>query len=101
MLLLVVVLVLGVAAGLELGGSSPRSRSAASHDRSSVGEQTQAETRALAERMALPVAGKPDSQEMCFVPEADHTAFLAERAPDLARSGQVVDASGLVIGEHS
>src|SRR5438309_7645165 len=48
-----------------------------------VGGQTKAETRAHAERIGLPVAGKPDSQEVCFVPEADHARFLAERAPHL------------------
>jgi tRNA-specific 2-thiouridylase len=66
-----------------------------------VGAQTKAETRAHAARLVLPVAGKPDSQEVCFVPGADHAAFVAERAPDLVRVGPVVDASGAVLGEHA
>jgi tRNA-uridine 2-sulfurtransferase len=65
-----------------------------------VGGQTKAETRAQAERFGLPVAGKPDSQEVCFVPGADHGAFLERHAPDLVRSGSVVDADGREIGEH-
>jgi tRNA-specific 2-thiouridylase len=66
-----------------------------------VGEQTKAETRAHAVRLGLPVAQKPDSQEVCFVPGADHAAYLAEHAPDLVRTGSVVDAtSGAELGEH-
>ena len=65
-----------------------------------VGGQTKGETRAHAERLGLAVAGKPDSQEVCFVPGADHGAFLAARAPDLVRSGQVVDTDGRVLAEH-
>ena len=65
-----------------------------------VGEQTKAETRAHAARFGLPVAGKPDSQEVCFVPGADHGAFLAEHAPDLVRQGAITDPSGGTLGEH-
>src|SRR5207247_2178478 len=65
-----------------------------------VGSQTKAETRAHARRMGLPVAGKPDSQEVCFVPGADHSAFLERHAPDLVREGEVVDPAGRVIGRH-
>jgi tRNA-specific 2-thiouridylase len=66
-----------------------------------VGEQTKGETRAHATRLGLPVAGKPDSQEVCFVPDADHAAFLAEHAPDLVHAGSVVDAAtGATLGEH-
>jgi tRNA-specific 2-thiouridylase len=65
-----------------------------------VGGLPKAETRAHAVRLGLPVAGKPDSQDLCFAPAADHGAFLVERAPDLARPGQVVDAAGRVLGAH-
>jgi tRNA-specific 2-thiouridylase len=65
-----------------------------------TGEQTKAETRAHALRLGLAVAGKPDSQEVCFVPGADHGAFLAEHAPDLVRQGAVVAPDGAVLGEH-
>jgi len=65
-----------------------------------VGAQSKDETRAHAERLGLPVAAKPDSQDVCFVPRADHGTFLADRAPDLVRRGEVVDQSGRVIGKH-
>jgi tRNA-specific 2-thiouridylase len=66
-----------------------------------VGAMSKAETRRHAERLGLPVAGKPDSQEVCFVPGADHAAFVEEQAPHLARAGDVVDAvSGEVLGRH-
>jgi len=66
-----------------------------------VGEGAKAETRAMAERLGLPVAGKPDSQEVCFVPGADHGAFLREHAPDLVRwGGEVVGTDGSILGRH-
>jgi tRNA-specific 2-thiouridylase len=65
-----------------------------------VGGQTKMETRAHAERLGLPVAGKPDSQEVCFVPGADHAAFLTEHAPDLVQTGEVVDPDGRVLAQH-
>ncbi|MFN2589685.1 MAG: tRNA 2-thiouridine(34) synthase MnmA [Actinomycetota bacterium] len=65
-----------------------------------VGAESKAATRAHAEQLGLPVAAKPDSQEVCFVPGADHASFLAEHAPDLARSGDVVDPNGRPVGEH-
>jgi tRNA-uridine 2-sulfurtransferase len=65
-----------------------------------VGGQTKAETRANAQRLGLPVADKADSQEVCFVPGADHGAFLEEHAPDLVRAGQVVDPAGRVLADH-
>jgi tRNA-specific 2-thiouridylase len=65
-----------------------------------VGGMAKADTRALAERFGLPVATKPDSQEVCFVPGADHAAFIEEHAPRLVRDGEVVDARGNVLGRH-
>ena len=65
-----------------------------------VGGMTKADTRALAERFGLPVAAKPDSQEVCFVPGADHAAFIEEHAPGMVRRGEVVDPDGNVIGGH-
>jgi len=65
-----------------------------------VGDRPKARTRAEAARLGLPVAAKPDSQEVCFVPGADHAAFLERHAPDLVRSGDVVDPSGRVLGRH-
>jgi tRNA-specific 2-thiouridylase len=65
-----------------------------------VGRQTKAETRAHAERLGLPVAGKPDSQDLCFAPAGDAGAFVEDRAPHLVREGDVVDPDGRVLGTH-
>jgi tRNA-uridine 2-sulfurtransferase len=65
-----------------------------------VGGMAKAETRAFAERFGLPVAAKPDSQEVCFVPGTDHAAFIEEHAPGMVRPGEVVDPDGNVIGDH-
>jgi tRNA-specific 2-thiouridylase len=65
-----------------------------------VGGQTKAETRGHAERLGLPVARKPDSQDVCFVPGADHGAFLDRHAPDLASTGSVVDPAGRELASH-
>ena len=65
-----------------------------------VGGQEKKETRRHAERLGLPVAGKPDSQEVCFVPGADHGAFLERHAPDLVRRGSIVGSGGEVLAEH-
>jgi tRNA-uridine 2-sulfurtransferase len=65
-----------------------------------VGAMPKAETRRHAERLGLPVAAKPDSQEVCFVPGADHAAFLETHAPALVRPGEVVDQDGRLLGEH-
>ncbi|MDQ4005912.1 MAG: tRNA 2-thiouridine(34) synthase MnmA [Actinomycetota bacterium] len=65
-----------------------------------VGDLSKSETRAHAGRLELPVAGKPDSQDLCFAPPGEATAFVESRAPELARSGEVVDPSGRVLGTH-
>ena len=65
-----------------------------------VGDQSKGQTRAHAERLGLPVASKPDSQEVCFVPGADHAAFLERHAPDLVSAGTVEDPGGRALGAH-
>jgi tRNA-specific 2-thiouridylase len=65
-----------------------------------LGAERKEAVREEARALGLPVAGKPDSQELCFVPSGDHRAVLAGRAPGLLRSGEVTDASGRTIGAH-
>ena len=66
-----------------------------------VGGMPKAETRAHAERFGLPVASKPDSQELCFAPAGDAGAFVREHATDMiAPGGTVVDPDGAVLAEH-
>jgi len=58
------------------------------------------ETRRLAERFALPVASKPDSQDICFVPNGDYAALVARLKPGAAEPGEIVDLAGRVLGRH-
>jgi tRNA-specific 2-thiouridylase len=48
----------------------------------------------------LPVAERPESQEICFVPSDDYRRLIRERAPEALRAGAIVDAGGNVLGEH-
>lgn len=65
-----------------------------------VGGMPKAETRALAERLGLPVANKPDSQQLCFAPSGEAGAYLETVAPHLMREGEVVDTDGRVLVSH-
>jgi tRNA-uridine 2-sulfurtransferase len=66
-----------------------------------IGGLIKAETRAIAERFKLPVASKPDSQELCFAPAGDAGGFVRRTAPGLARDGgRIVDPDGRDLGTH-
>ncbi len=56
--------------------------------------------RALAREAGLGVADKPDSVEICFVPDGDHAALIRRRRPALATAGKIVDTAGNVLAEH-
>jgi len=64
-----------------------------------VGSLSKPAVRAEAHRLGLAVADKPDSQEICFVPDGDYAAFVASRTPD-ARGGAIVDDSGRTLATH-
>src|SRR5438093_2304535 len=64
-----------------------------------VGDRPKAEVREYARRRRLPVADKPDSQEICFVPDRDYASFVACRAPSL-QVGSIVDEDGRIVGAH-
>jgi tRNA-specific 2-thiouridylase len=66
-----------------------------------VGDLTKDEVRATARRLALPVADKPESQEICFVPDRDYAGFV-ERQTDPARRrpGAIVGDDGTEVGTH-
>lgn len=65
-----------------------------------IGHLRKDEVRALASQLGLPVATKPDSQDICFVPDGDHTEFIQARAPGAMRAGRVRDSGGADLGEH-
>jgi len=56
--------------------------------------------RAIARELGLSVHNKRDSQEICFVPDDDYAALLAERRPEAITPGEIVDAAGRVLGRH-
>lgn len=64
-----------------------------------LGESTKADIRAEAEARGLTVASKPDSTDICFIPDGDSVAWLADRFGP--QPGDIVDDSGRVIGQHS
>jgi tRNA-specific 2-thiouridylase len=57
-------------------------------------------TRAIARRHDLPVAAKPDSQDICFVAGGDYAAVIAKLRPEAHRPGDIVDLTGTVLGRH-
>lgn len=63
-----------------------------------LGGLEKAEVRAHARRLGLPNCDKPESQEICFVPDGDYAAFVAARAP--TAPGEIVDTDGRVLGTH-
>ncbi len=62
--------------------------------------QSKAETRALAQRYDLAVADKPDSQDICFVPNGNYAAVIEKLRPGAADPGDIVDLAGSVVGRH-
>jgi tRNA-uridine 2-sulfurtransferase len=65
-----------------------------------VGELTKDQVRAHAHRLGLVTADKPESQEICFVPDDDYRAYLKAREPETFRPGVIVDRDGQAIGAH-
>ncbi|MGR3572694.1 tRNA 2-thiouridine(34) synthase MnmA [Brevirhabdus sp.] len=61
---------------------------------------SKAETRALAARYGLSVADKPDSQDICFVPDGNYAKVIEKLRPGAADPGQIVDTEGTILGEH-
>ena len=61
---------------------------------------SKAETRALAAKYGLPVADKPDSQDICFVPNGNYAAVIEKLRPGAADPGDIVDLEGRVLGQH-
>ena len=66
-----------------------------------VGEYTKDEIRKIAEEAGLPVAHKPDSQEICFIPDHDYAAYIEREAGDrVPKTGNFVTRDGKVLGHH-
>lgn len=65
-----------------------------------MGEHSKDEARQIAQRLALGTETKPESQEICFIPDDDYVALLEQRHPELVRPGAIVDRAGKVLGTH-
>jgi tRNA-specific 2-thiouridylase len=65
-----------------------------------LGDLDKSETRRLAERFALPVAAKPDSQDICFVPNGSYARVVEKLRPGAAEPGDIVHVDGRVLGRH-
>lgn len=71
-----------------------------SHTLMPVGAYTKDQIRQMAEEIGLQVANKPDSQEICFIPDHDYAKFIEENTDQKLETGNFVDMDGAVIGRH-
>jgi len=65
-----------------------------------LGEMSKEDVRDLARKWSLPVAGKPESQDICFVPYRSYTEFIERYAPESIQEGAIIDESGQEVGRH-
>ena len=65
-----------------------------------LGGMEKSEVRAIAAELGLINADKPDSQDICFVPQGRYTTIVNRLRPDAARAGEIVDMNGAVVGRH-
>ena len=65
-----------------------------------LGEIDKSETRKIAEKLNLNVATKPDSQDICFVPNGDYASVIKKFRPESFKPGKILDLKGKQVGEH-
>jgi tRNA-uridine 2-sulfurtransferase len=65
-----------------------------------LGDLPKPAVRQIARELALSVAAKPDSQDICFVPDGDYARVVEKLRPEAAQGGEIVDRDGRVLGEH-
>jgi len=65
-----------------------------------LGRMHKREVRERSRQQKLPAAERPESQEICFVPDNDYRAFLKEHAPDVLKRGEITMTDGTVVGKH-
>jgi tRNA-uridine 2-sulfurtransferase len=65
-----------------------------------LGKIEKLETRSIASKLNLNVADKPDSQDICFVPNGDYTSVIKKFRPESFKQGEILDLNGKVMGKH-
>jgi tRNA-specific 2-thiouridylase len=65
-----------------------------------IGNLTKDIVRQIARELGLPITDRPESQEICFIPDDNHAAFLKNQAPLPAESGPIIERQGKVLGQH-
>jgi len=65
-----------------------------------IGNLTKEKVREIAGELELPVAAKPESQEICFIPDDDYPNFLKDYIPQAAKPGPILDEQGSILGSH-
>ena len=65
-----------------------------------LGEIEKQETRNIANKLSLNVADKPDSQDICFVPNGDYSSVIKKFRPESFKAGDILDLDGKKLGEH-
>ncbi len=65
-----------------------------------LGEHTKAQVRAWAQARGLPVAERPESQDICFLRDGDYRRFIAAQRPEAVRPGPIYNRAGALLGEH-
>ena len=65
-----------------------------------LGAMPKTQVREIAKQLGLIVAGKPDSQDICFVPDGDYASLVKKLRPEAGNVGDIVDESGAKLGEH-
>jgi len=65
-----------------------------------LGGMHKTDVRKLARELALPAAERPESQEICFVPDNNYRSFLKEQAPEILNPGDMVMSDGTIVGRH-
>jgi tRNA-specific 2-thiouridylase len=66
-----------------------------------VGEYTKAQVRAMAREMQLPVAERPESQDLCFLADGDYRRFIRQQAPEAVHPGPIIHTDGRLVGTHT
>ena len=66
-----------------------------------LGEMVKEDVRNIATEIGLEVANKPDSQEICFIPDDDYAGMIEQNYPEIIKPGKIIDPDGNILGDHA